>query len=67
MDFIAVISELGGGLSAAVIVALAWAYWAKDKQCAAKDEKFYDLALSTQKTLHDLTTMLKTLNREGDK
>jgi hypothetical protein len=54
-----IIAELGGGLSAGVIVALAWAYWAKDKQLAEKDARFIDLALSTQKTLQELTAAIR--------
>jgi hypothetical protein len=58
-EWASIIAELGGGLSAGVIVALAWAYWAKDKQLAEKDARFIDLALSTQKTLQELTAAIR--------
>ena len=59
MDWTNLIQELGGGLSATVIIVLCWGYWRKDQQLAAKDERYIELALSTQKALSELTTAIR--------
>lgn len=59
MDWTAIIGELGGGLSAVVIVALAYAYWRKDQALSASTERYIEMALSTQQTLQDLTAAIR--------
>lgn len=53
------VREMGGGLSAVVIAALAFTVYRKDNQLAAKDDRYIDLALSTQKALSDMAAAIR--------
>tara|TARA_B100001179_G_scaffold232785_1_gene227163 strand:- start:3622 stop:3813 length:192 start_codon:yes stop_codon:yes gene_type:complete len=59
MDWGNIIDQMGGGLSAVVIAALAFTVYRKDNQLAAKDERYIDLALSTQKALSDMAAAIR--------
>ena len=63
MDWLALIESIGGGLPAAVIVALAWSNYRKDQQLVSKDDRYIDLALSTQKALGELTAAIRELRK----
>lgn len=59
MDWMELVREMGGGLSAVVIAALAFTVYRKDNQLAAKDDRYIDLALSTQKALSDMAAAIR--------
>ena len=46
MDWTAIIGELGGGLSASVIVALAWALWKERQRTTALTDRLIDQSQS---------------------
>jgi len=53
------IEQMGGGLGSVVIAALAWFVYRKDVQLSAKDERYVDLALSTQKALSEMAAAIR--------
>lgn len=53
-DFLTIINALGGGLSAAVIVALGWTVRQKDARIDALTDKIILMAADTQRVLGDL-------------
>lgn len=59
MDWGNIIDQMGGGLSAVVIAALAFTLYRKDNQLAAKDDRYIELALSTQKALSDMAAAIR--------
>lgn len=76
MDWNAVITEIGGGLPAAVIAALAFVYWQKDKQLAASQEARFEMiqkltevaersTATNEKLVHAVTSLTVEHRREG--
>ena len=62
-DFITVINTLGGGLSAAVIVALGWTVRQKDARIDVLTDKIITMAADTQRVLGDLAHKIDAATR----
>lgn len=59
MDWTTIIQELGGGLSAIVLVALAWWGYMKDKRADELTDKFIDLNSDNIQAMNRLTTAIR--------
>lgn len=59
VDWTAIIQELGGGLSAVVLVGLAWWAYVKDKRADELTDKFIDLNSDNIQAMNRLTTAIR--------
>jgi hypothetical protein len=59
MDWTAIISELGGGLSAVVIVGLAFWVWTRERRINALTDKFIEQNADNISAMNNLTTAIR--------
>lgn len=66
VDWTIIIQELGGGLSAIVLVGLAWWGYMKDKRANDLTDKFVDLNTDNIQAMNRLTTAIREGKRVDD-
>ena len=59
MDWTTIISELGGGLPAVVIVGLAFWVWTREKRINALTDKFIEQNADNISAMNSLTTAIR--------
>ncbi|GHF33363.1 hypothetical protein [Seohaeicola zhoushanensis] len=66
MDWLAITKELGGGLPALVIVALAFAYWQERREGRARERELIDRAFDREREhSRELVTTIDAVRTAG--